>query len=68
VDPRFTLGPAVPCEEISYPEIAKDGGKSKARIADQKLLLKWYVETKGNTVVSDAACVINVRSIRGIER
>jgi len=25
--------------------------------------LKWYVETKGNTVVSDAALVINVRSI-----
>jgi hypothetical protein len=36
--------------------------------ADQRLLLDWYVETKGNTVVSDAASVIMKKLIGGVER
>jgi hypothetical protein len=36
--------------------------------ADQRLLLNWYVESKGNTVVSDAASVIKIRSRGVVER
>jgi hypothetical protein len=39
-----------------------------ASAADQRLLLDWNVKTKGNTVVSDAASVITIRSIRGVEK